>query len=141
MGERGPTRKPTALRVLEGSRSHRPKNRTEPKPRIRADVPKPPRGFDAGGAIVWRKLAPEIHRLGLLTDLDLDIFGAYCLAVATSERAEPGSLTWDRAVARMLTISRRYGFTPSDRASIKGPEVTDAEEAKLDTPVRIGRAR
>src|SRR5690349_1761687 len=116
MGERGPARKPTALRVLEGDQSHRPPNRREPKPKIRADTPRAPEHLEAVARATWNRLAPELHRLGLLTDVDLELFESYC--VANGERrlamADGHFAKMDQAVARMLTISKRFGFTPAD---------------------------
>jgi hypothetical protein len=43
------------------------------------------------------------------------------------------------ADATLLSISRRFAFTPGDRASIQGPQVSDADEAQTLTAKRIGR--
>jgi P27 family predicted phage terminase small subunit len=155
------TRKPTALRRVEGDRSHRRGNTREPQPRIVVDVPACPDGLDAIARQEWGRIAPELHRLGLLTVMDLPMLEQWCAALhvaknayaewradafAVKVRAKNGAFTrhpsigaLESAQERMLSISRRFGFTPSDRAGIQGPEVTDAEVESLFTPVRVGR--
>jgi P27 family predicted phage terminase small subunit len=54
----------------------------EPQP-ARTEEPPEPLPFLAEDAKAeWRRLAPELHRLGLLTVLDHSAFGAYCQSFA-----------------------------------------------------------
>lgn len=72
-------RKPTALRALEGGRSHslkKPEEVNEPKPDPRAPVC--PGDIDAEAKRTWNRLAPSIERLGLLTQIDGDKFAGLC---------------------------------------------------------------
>ena len=68
MGARGPAPKPTALKVLDGNPRHRPINRSEPRPRPVA--PKCPSWLDAEAKREWRRIAPALERIGLLTEID-----------------------------------------------------------------------
>ena len=71
--------KPTQLRTLEGGRSHslpQPDAIDEPKP-----VPiagRVPTDIDSQAKKVWRVLAPKLEKLGLLTEVDGDLFAGLC---------------------------------------------------------------
>jgi P27 family predicted phage terminase small subunit len=80
MGQRGPKAKPSELKLLQGTyRSDRaPDN--EPKPKSPLAVPEPPSYLDAVAKKEWKRLGPELIRLGLLTVADLAAFETYCLA-------------------------------------------------------------
>lgn len=75
MGKRAS--KSTTLRALEGGRSNslpKPDKLNEPKPRPNApDIPK---DIDPGAKRAWKRLAPKLERLGLLTENDGDMFAA-----------------------------------------------------------------
>ncbi|WP_256846924.1 phage terminase small subunit P27 family [Paenibacillus sp. Pae108] len=80
MGQRGPNKKPTELKLLQGT--YRPDRapENEPKPDKPSTVPDPPSYLDPVAKKEWRRLAPELIRLGLLTVADLVAFETYCLA-------------------------------------------------------------
>ena len=68
--------KPTNLKVLEGNRGKRPLPEDEPKP-----LPKAPKilpDIDDNAKKIWKRLAPKLERLGLLTELDGDNFAILC---------------------------------------------------------------
>jgi len=68
--------KPTALRLIDGNPSKRPLPNNEPAPR--GKIPSMPRGLDREAANTWRRLAPRLHRLGLLTEIDGDALAILC---------------------------------------------------------------
>lgn len=78
MGLRGPPKKPTELKMLQGIPGGKHKlTPDEPKPkRLRGS--KPPEFLDQESRKVWRKFAPRLEALGLLTELDTQAFGRYC---------------------------------------------------------------
>ena len=76
--------KPTVLKLLHGERNKDRINVNEPKPTPKA--PKCPTWMSKEGRKEWRRLAPELERLGLLTKADLAMFAAYCSAF--------GKLAW-----------------------------------------------
>lgn len=80
MGTRGPKAKPSELKLLQGTyRADRaPDN--EPKPDKPKTVPDPPTYFDVVAKKEWKRLAPELFKLGLLTLVDLTAFETYCLS-------------------------------------------------------------
>lgn len=86
MGRRGPPPKPTALRLLEGDVSHRPSNSLEPKPAL--VMPRCPQWLSPEAKKGWRRLAPQLHRLRVLTEVDGDALAAYCQTYSRWKDAE-----------------------------------------------------
>lgn len=82
----GRRRKPTQLRVVEGNRGHRPLNENEPKPP--ADMPKAPAFLDRIAKAEWRRQAPTLYAIGVLTSVDGAALAAYCSAFSVWARAE-----------------------------------------------------
>lgn len=71
--------KPTELTSLEGGRSNslpKPGLMNEPKPRPVA--PDPPKVIDTRAKNIWKDLASKLERLGLLTDVDGQMFASFC---------------------------------------------------------------
>ena len=64
----GPPRKPTRLRILEGNPSKRPLPNNEPQPD--PTMPECPDWLMADAKEEWHRVAPELHRIGLLTIVD-----------------------------------------------------------------------
>lgn len=150
MGKRGPAPKPTKLRVLEGNPGRRPLNPDEPEPTLLTDsnVPVPPEILLPAAAEEWRRVAPELCRLGLLSVLDLVPLAAYCQSYAhwlDAERwiAENGTTVVlrdkdgrvkyvqkapqvgisEKALDKIKVFALQFGMTPSSRSgvSVKPP--------------------
>jgi P27 family predicted phage terminase small subunit len=109
-------------------------------------VPEPPAYLSGHGRAEWERLAPEVFRLGLLTVVDLHLFGAYCktygiwrnaqealarvaeddpafggLVVRTRKgNAMVNPLYWTArgAASDLVQIAGEFGFTPVARARI-----------------------
>ncbi|MBB5469362.1 P27 family predicted phage terminase small subunit [Paraburkholderia sp. CI2] len=79
-------RKPTALRIIEGNRGHRPIPKNEPKPR--RGVPKPPAHLDSYALAEWDRITPELDAIGMLTTIDGTTLAAYCQCVSRWMQAE-----------------------------------------------------
>ena len=88
MATRGRKPLPTALKVLEGDRGkgRRPLNENEPKPP--KGVIKCPSWLVPEAKKEWKRLAPSLEAMGLLTIWDIDSFSAYCQAYARWREAE-----------------------------------------------------
>jgi len=75
---RGRKPKPTALKLVEGDRGKgRRKNENEPQPEI-GNVPAPPEYLNYVARAEWDRVAPHLHQLGLLTEIDWAILEGYC---------------------------------------------------------------
>jgi P27 family predicted phage terminase small subunit len=83
---RGRKPKPTHLKLLEGNLGRRPPNLGEPKPR-RA-IPTCPAHLCPSAKAEWKRLACQLHSLGVLTELDRAPLAAYCQAYGRWVEAE-----------------------------------------------------
>jgi P27 family predicted phage terminase small subunit len=73
-------RVPTNLRLLRGDpgKGKSPMPKDEPQPRIPELVPDPPPMLEGYAAEEWSRVATELHRLRLLTVVDINALAAYC---------------------------------------------------------------
>ncbi len=147
MGRRGPRKEPTKLRLLKGNSSRRPVNANEPQPPVSPDVPAPFDWLEPLAKQQWAEVAPELHRLGLLTRVDLTFFAAYCQCFARWRSCEewlsehgasvvlrdksgkvcrimraPQALSSREALAAMDKFGGQFGLSPSSRPGIAGAE-------------------
>jgi P27 family predicted phage terminase small subunit len=77
MGERGPLRKPTALKLLEGNPGKRALNLADGvNPRI--EVPPAPRHLGKEAAKEWKRITPHLEELGLISAIDRAALALYC---------------------------------------------------------------
>lgn len=137
MAQRGRKPKPTAVKVLEGNPGKRELNTNEPKPK-RTKLPKCPEWLETEAKAEWKRLAKNLFELGLLTDLDVQVFASYCQAYARWREAEEfltqhGSIVktksgyWQQvpqvSIAHqnqklMMQAASEFGLTPSARSRI-----------------------
>lgn len=116
----GPPPKPTALKVLAGNPGKRALNDQEPKPVAKCS---PPAWLPPDVLEEWRRQAPALERLGLLTEIDGEAFATLCtLSVAMQNEAN----SEEPSVSKLLFLSKelrglwsRFGMTPADRARVK----------------------
>jgi len=77
--------KPTKLKIIEGNPGKRPLNENEPIPQSIA--PECPDWLSDDAKKEWKRLAPELERLGLLTVLDMAAFAGYCQSYAKLKKS------------------------------------------------------
>ena len=70
-------RKPTQLKVLQGSRVRSDREAASNAAQPKIDIPPCPDWLDAKSRRQWDKIAPQLVALGLLSVIDGDLFGAY----------------------------------------------------------------
>lgn len=80
----GRRRIPTKLHILHGNpgkKNLKKQVEQEPQPNIQSEVPSPPRILTKNKIArkEWKRIAPELHRLGLLSDIDLKALEVYCI--------------------------------------------------------------
>lgn len=153
MSFRGPAPKPVALRVIDGNPSKRPLPNT-PEPSTSDEVPAPPKHLGTEARRFWRKVAPELHRLGMLTEVDLAAFErlseSYGLAVqamkdikkngpievasvfrkdgeVSGERRQknPAIQVWRDSTTLFKALAAEFGITPATRARFNVPDDAD----------------
>lgn len=147
--------KPTALKVLQGNPGKRPLNRNEPKPTPTA--PGCPTWLSPEAKAEWRRVVPELDRIGMLTRVDRAALATYCEVWATFVTAQrdlhengirllaveqvtedgtkvyakaiknPSVLVAKDAAAQVRQFCAEFGLTPSSRARIDLPE-PDSED-------------
>lgn len=143
MGKRGFAPKPTRIEELQGRPGKRPVNRKEPQP-AQGPMPRAPHWLSEEAKREWRRVARQLHAIGLLTTLDGDALAMYCETLATWKRAEgqvrakgevvkttngniiqnPYLAIANRAKRDALVLMREFGMTPSARTriSVEKPE-------------------
>jgi phage terminase small subunit len=131
----GRPRKPTALRVLHGDKM--PPREPVPHSAVTGEIAKP--AMSPGAQAEWDRIAPEMIRLGVLTEWDVGLFVEWCellilLRAARVRAAQeltgklviaPGAPTalasYSRALVNSMALAGRFGLTPADRARLMTP--------------------
>ena len=158
MSRGGHNRKPTNVKRLEGNPGKRPLDANEPNPNPIA--PTCPSWLSETAKQEWARVAPELERFGLLTELDSACFSGYCSAYAewretqeilqregwtytTSQgqvRPRPEAIISRHALDQMRKLGALFGMTPSDRGRMELPDVENTEFGRqLDARMRIKR--
>src|SRR5947209_4306168 len=78
---RGRKPKPVGMKIAEGNPGKRPLNANEPKPTPGA--PKCPKHLQGEARKEWRRIVPELDKMGLMTSVDLVAMACYCESWAT----------------------------------------------------------
>ncbi len=140
MGNRGPTPKPTKLKVIQGTYRKDRASTNEPKPE--QTVPKCPTFLKGEARREWRRITAELIKLKLLSEIDRAALAAYCtnwemyveadkiirkegMTCITpkghvQQRAEIGIR--NRAMLQMKAFLSEFGMTPASRTRISVPE-------------------
>ena len=136
MATRGRKPKPTALKILEGNPGKRPLNENEPIP-PKGNI-KCPSWLLPEAKKEWKRLAPSLEAMGVLTMADLKAFEGYCQAYARWREAEeflthhgsifktpsgyvqqvPQVSIAQQNLKIMQSFCSEFGLTPATRARI-----------------------
>jgi P27 family predicted phage terminase small subunit len=142
---RGRRPKPTRMKMLTGNPGKRPMNQHEPNPE--AVIPDCPAELGPVARQEWDRLASELGKLKLLTNLDRAALAAYCGAYALwAESTEaiqkygtmvkspsgypiqsPYVSIANRQAEIMMRIASEFGFTPASRSRISTPGKGEAD--------------
>ncbi len=148
--------KPTALKILEGNPGRRPLNPAEPAPAAGARPPNCPRHLDPDARREWRRLARQLHGLGLITQVDRSALAAYCQAwsrwIAAEKIIAADGLTVttdkgnliqhpavgiaNKALDLMLKFGVEFGLTPSSRSRLQVAPPAEADPFEVFTARR-----
>jgi P27 family predicted phage terminase small subunit len=136
---------PTSLKVLYGNPGKRPISKNEPKPIPIS--PKPPNWLPSEAKTMWKHLAPQLEKLGLLTVIDGYSLTAVCQSYATWAKCQrylikngmtleivkidddgnpytsyiqqrPEVAIGNKALLAFKSFCTEFGLTPSSRAGI-----------------------
>jgi P27 family predicted phage terminase small subunit len=159
MGRRGPRPKPTALKILRGTRRDRV-NHAEPA--LAADAVAPPSWLDGDSLAHWHRLAPQLLAAGVLRNGDCEALARLCwlhtqwrkhaqlcergadIIVMKDEagkiryaQVSPSATLVTKFGAAMAKLEAEFGLTPSSRSSLV---VTERPTDALDQWLRDNRA-
>lgn len=99
--------KPANLKRGEGNAGRRPLNTP---PAVAPRIPKMPKGLSKAARGEWRRIAPLLDGVGLLSELDGAALGDYCLCLVRLAEAESD-------------ITTRGLLVDGDRGKVKNPSV------------------
>ena len=143
--------KPTQLKLLEGNPGQRPLNVNEPKPN--PTEPEPPDWLDYVALQEWKRLAPDLTCLGLLTEVDYIAFGNLMQEYSdmiryrffirengatyehtnvkgeTNITTRPEAILLQKCVQNIKALCVEFGLTPSARSRIQLPGMDDKDDA------------
>ncbi|CAJ2878554.1 P27 family phage terminase small subunit [Burkholderia pseudomallei] len=145
MRGRKPT--PTALKLVRGNPGKRPLNDAEPSPPAVSDM-ECPHWLSAAAKPHWPAIADQLHRAGLLTDIDHTALGLYCEAFArwvdANEKVvklgavvksahgypipSPYLQVANQAYAQLTRMLAEFGMTPSSRSRVTAKKPDPAEQ-------------
>lgn len=150
-------RQPTQLKILRGNPGKRPLP-PEIRPPVPKHMPDPPEFLTSLAKEEWWKIGDELHRLGVLTVVDLKPLAAYCQAfghwhdaeTALSKMAERDPQTnaiiikgshgpqlnpllkaAATAARDMVKYAAEFGLTPVARARLAAAAADDTYEHKF----------
>ena len=135
MGRRGPKPEPRSLRLLKGNPSKKPIRPGHPMPEAKAKCPNTLQGQ---ARKEWKRIAPTLEQLGLLTAIDQEVLAAYCLAVESFSWAvrtlrregrlhvagngrrtvHPAFTVQRAAMAQIRAFGSELGLSPGARAAL-----------------------
>jgi P27 family predicted phage terminase small subunit len=162
VGRRGPAPRPAAENEARGNPGHRKKRPPSVQPTALESLA-PPAWLHKLAKEEWRRLAPELARLGRLTVADSTAFAGYCSAFATWRQAlaarqgrgmtlamaiAQGLVNAEKAaLAQMERLGAQFGLTPASRDRMPGAptepekdEFAEFEEKKGPQGIVGGRA-
>lgn len=163
MGLRGPKPMPNNLRVLTGNRGKRPLSNNAGVISPDIEVPECPAHLSIEAKKEWKRVAPELLKMRIITQLDMAALAVYCQAYAKwvdaeqkiKELGEAGLIdqtpsgykqisVWQqlssRAIEQMHKWMAEFGMTPANRAKIQQaqvPEQNDIFEDDKPNPARF----
>ena len=136
---------------------------------IESILPDPPSRLPDDGKAEWRRLAPELHKLGILSKLDVTTLEMYCTVFARWVKAEKKmqvlsetregkngevSVTpngyqqqgvWlqiaNNCIKQMQSLSAEFGMTPATRARMRLIQKQPKQMELLDLLDELSKAK
>lgn len=99
MGQRGPQPKPANLRLIEGNKGKRPIDLDGVNPEV--EIPDIPRQLGRAAKKEWKRIAPELAKLRLISKIDRTALALYCQAAGRWLELE------EAFEAKVLTVMER----------------------------------
>ena len=142
MGLRGPNPTPSVIKERRGSYRLDRAPLNEATPNLASGIQLiAPEWLSDGAREKWEELALRLHNLGLLTEIDLDVFSAYCVSWSNWRSAEDsvkefGPTTTAQSgytqvsahvtraknhLAEIIKLGALLGLSPSARTRVEVP--------------------
>lgn len=153
---------PASIHKLKGT--YRP-DRHGGEPEVESVLPDPPDYLDDVAQAEWRRIAPELHKAGILSKLDIVVLEMYCSiysrwryaekkihtrkthakAVTTAENGYMMQSTWltvsSRCVKQLKDLSTEFGLTPVSRARMKMKKEDERPQDLLELLNDLSKAK
>jgi len=144
VSRRGAKPKPTKLKALQGTLRSDRRNPNEPE--TRPAIPRCPEHLGPEAKREWRRLAPQLARLGLLSKIDREALALFCQAWERWVDAEealkrygvmvkspngfpmqsPYLAVANKAMEQMRALLAEFGMSPSSRTRVHAtPQVAE----------------
>lgn len=115
-------------------------------------VPRPPAWLPEEAKAEWKRVLPSLIKRRVLTDTDIAVVEAYCLAAGTVQRSQatigregdtteagkrhPAFQTMFQALTEMRRLAAEIGLTPASR--MKAGKAPEGEEGYADPYSDLG---
>uniref|UniRef100_A0A6M3KE66 Putative terminase n=1 Tax=viral metagenome TaxID=1070528 RepID=A0A6M3KE66_9ZZZZ len=133
---RGRKTKPTHLKIVTGNPGHRPLNENEPQPA--KVMPECPSHLDTGAKKEWKRVAPMLFQIGVLSEIDGTMLATYCqlysdwvkvskekkkkdFELVNGGRQNSLMLIQAALVKDIRSMCSEFGMTPSSRGRLQVP--------------------
>jgi P27 family predicted phage terminase small subunit len=146
VSRRGAKPKPTRLKALEGTLRSDRRNPNEPE--TKPAIPRCPTHLGSEAKREWRRLAPQLARLGLLSKIDREALALFCQAWARWVEAEealkrygvmvkspngfpmqsPYLAVANKAMEQMRALLAEFGMSPSSRTRVHATPQIDEDD-------------
>lgn len=137
MGRRGPPKKPTKLKLVQGTARPDRIDPNEVEPEV--ECPSCPSHLEGEARAEWERIAPELTRLGVIARIDRSALAAYCLTWATTVemeqdiaengRTQTSEKGWSQQRPEVSMLNAAYqtmhryltefGLTPASRTRVR----------------------
>jgi len=141
MGQRGPKPMPKVVHIAQGNRSKKPAHELRDTISPEVEIPKCPAHLLPLAKKEWKRISPQLEKLGLVTGMDMAALSAYCQNYARwvgaetklKELGDEGLVevtksgyrqmsVWlqvsNRALEQMHKFMSEFGMSPSSRSRV-----------------------
>ena len=148
----GRKKKPTQIKKLQGTLTPGRYLENEMQVAAAEEIPSAPVYLNEKAKLEWQIVATELYHKNMLHLVDMSLLSAYCNEIGIyleaseyinehgtvertyrhgkmySSKIRPEAKVARDALANAIKLATQFGFTPSSRASIPQPEITEDED-------------
>lgn len=168
MARRGPKPEPAAVKAAKGNPGRRVigadpvEDATQSAAKAPLATVEPPKWLKKDGLLIWKRIAPRLISLKLLTQTDADTFARYCrnyarwlkmqarlddmgeiyeieTASGVVRRPDPAYMIGDRLERQLVSAEAVFGLNPAERQRIfaaRAAKTTDPGDLFDEPPLR-----